>query len=227
MTNLPMTSLPAKSRPTTGREETGENVARTAPKDDGGMRRCVATRQSRPRRELIRFVIGPDGGLAPDFEEKLPGRGFWVGADLESLEAARRGRAFQRAARQQLAVPGDLEARVESGLAQRCCNLLGLARRSGLLAAGYEGACEWLREGRGAVLVEALDGAENGRRALAGLARGLPLVSVLTAAEMGAAIGRDITVHAVLGPGRLTERFALEAGRLAGFRTGPTDGRQE
>ena len=81
-------------------------------------------------------------------------------------------------------------------------------------------------EGRGAVLVEALDGAENGRRALAGLAQGLPVLSILTAAEIGAAIGRDFTVHAVLGPGRLAERFALEAGRLAGFRSGTADGRQ-
>jgi len=221
-----MTNRLAKSRSKTSREEAGGTVARAATQDDGGMRRCVATRQSRPRRELIRFVIGPDGGLAPDFEEKLPGRGYWVGADPKSLEAARCGRAFQRAARRPLSVPGDLEARVEAGLARRCCSLLGLARRSGLLAAGYEGACEWLREGRGAVLVEALDGAENGRRALAGLARGLPVVSVLTAAETGAAIGRDFTVHAVLGPGRLAERFLLEAGRLAGFRNGTADGRQ-
>ena len=190
------------------------------------MRRCVATRQCRPRQELIRFVIGPDGGLAPDLEEKLPGRGYWVSADSKSLDAARRGRAFQRAARRQFSLPGDLEARVEAGLVQRCCGLLGLARRSGMLAAGYEGACEWLRAGRGGLLVEALDGAANGRRALAGLARGLPVVSVLTAAEMGAAIGRDITVHAVLGPGRLAERFAREAGRLAGFRNGTADGRQ-
>ena len=190
------------------------------------MRRCVATRQSRPRRELIRFVVGPDGGLAPDFEEKLPGRGYWVGADLRSLEAARRGRAFQRAARRRLCIPGDLEARVEAGLARRCCSLLGLARRSGQLAAGFEGAREWLRQGRGAILVEALDGAQNGKRALAGPARGLPILSVLTAAEMGAAIGRDTTVHAVLGPGRLAERFALEAGRLAGFRNETADGRQ-
>lgn len=201
-------------------------MASAATKDGGGMRRCVATRQCRPREELIRFVIGPDGGLAPDLEEKLPGRGYWVGADSKSLEAALRGRAFQRAARRRLSVPDNLEARVEAGLAERCCGLLGLARRSGLLAAGYEGAREWLREGRGGLLVEALDGAENGRRALAGLARGLPAVSVLTAAEMGAAIGRDITVHAVLGPGRLAERFAREAGRLAGFRTGTADGRQ-
>ena len=223
-----MTNPPAKSRQTqtTSREETGGTVARTATKDDGGMRRCVATRQSRPRRELIRFVVGPDGRLAPDFEEKLPGRGIWVGADAESLEAAQRGRAFQRAARQRLSVPDDLEMRVETGLAQRCCSLLGLARRSGQLAAGFDRVCEWLREGRSAVLVEALDGAENGRRALAGLARGVPTVSVLTAAEMGAAIGRDFTVHAVLGPGRLAERFALEAGRLAGFRNATADGRQ-
>ncbi len=190
------------------------------------MRRCVATRQSRPRPELIRFVIGPEGALAPDFEEKLPGRGYWVGADRESLQAAQRGRAFQRAARRRIAVPDDLEARVEAGLAARCAGLLGFARRAGLLATGFEDASGWIRAGRAALLVEALDGAENGRRALLGRARGLPMVSVLTAAEMGRAIGRDRAVHAVLGPGRLTERFAVAAARLAGFRDGTADGRR-
>ncbi|MCY4318248.1 MAG: DUF448 domain-containing protein [Alphaproteobacteria bacterium] len=201
-------------------------MARTATKNRDGMRRCVATQRRRPRQELIRFVIGPDGALAPDFGERLPGRGYWVSADSVCLEVAQRGRAFQSAARQQLSIPCDLEARVESGLAKRCGSLLGLARRSGTLAAGYENAREWLQEDRGAVLVQALDGARNSRRALTGLARGLPILSVLTAAEMGAAIGRDFTVHAVLGPGRLAERFALEAGRLAGFRSRTADGRQ-
>jgi len=49
----------------------------------------------------------------------------------------------------------------------------------------------------------------------------LPLVDVLTAAELGAAFGRDHVVHAVVGPGRLAAALLVEAARLVGFRAPP------
>ena len=71
---------------------------------------------------------------------------------------------------------------------------------------------------RPAVLLAALDGAEGGRRKLAGLGRGLPLICALTAAEIGAAFGRDHVVNASLGPGPLGRRLIADAQKLVGFR---------
>src|SRR6185437_8940793 len=84
--------------------------------------------------------------------------------------------------------------------------------------AGYEKVRSALRDGEAAVLLAAADGGESGREKVRAAAPALPLVDVLTAAELGAAFGRDHVVHAVVGPGRLAKALLGDAARLAGFR---------
>ncbi len=79
---------------------------------------------------------------------------------------------------------------------------------------------EAVRAGNTAVLFEAVDAAEGGRRKMRGLGRGLPIAVALTAAEIGAAFGRDHVVHASVGAGPLSVRLLADAGKLAGFRAG-------
>ena len=103
---------------------------------------------------------------------------------------------------------------------QRCVDAIGLARRAGLAVAGFEKFCEAVRTGKAGLLLLALDGAEGGRRKMRALARGLPVATVLTAAEMGAVFGRDHVVHVAIGDGRLSGRLIADAEKLAGFRPG-------
>jgi len=42
------------------------------------LRTCVACRQVRPKRELVRVVRPPEGGLMVDERGKAPGRGAYV-----------------------------------------------------------------------------------------------------------------------------------------------------
>src|SRR5258707_9749844 len=56
--------------------------------EDGPLRRCIATREVKPKDALLRFVAGPDNELVPDIAGKLPGRGLWVSADRAALELA-------------------------------------------------------------------------------------------------------------------------------------------
>lgn len=127
-------------------------------------------------------------------------------------------RLFARAAKQPVVVPTALADRVEALLVQRCVDAIGLARRAGLAVAGFERVCESLRGGKAALLLAAVDGAEGGRRKLQGLGRGLPLICVLTGAEIGGAFGREHVVNASLGSGPLCRRLLLDAKKLAGFR---------
>jgi uncharacterized protein len=46
----------------------------------------------------------------------------------------------------------------------------------------------------------------------------LPLICVLTAAEIGAAFGREHVVNASLGAGPLCGRLIADAQKIAGFR---------
>lgn len=168
----------------------------------------------------MRFVVGPQGELVPDVAANLPGRGLWLTPRREILERALAKRLFARAARRPLSVPEAFSDRVEALLARRCCDAIGLARRSGLAVAGFEKVREAVRSGRAAVLLSALDGAEGGRGKVRALGRHLPLVTVLVAAELGEVFGRDHVVHAAIGGGRLSGRLISDAEKLAGFRSG-------
>ena len=134
------------------------------------------------------------------------------------VERAVAKRVFARAARRPVEIPQGLADRVEALLVRRCCDALGLARRAGLAVAGFERAGEAVRRGDAALLLLARDGAEAGRRKLAGAARDIATAAVLSADEMSAAFARDRVVFVAIGPGSLSSRLRLDLGRLAGFR---------
>jgi predicted RNA-binding protein YlxR (DUF448 family) len=61
------------------------------------VRTCVACREEGGKRQLVRFVRGPDGLVAVDRTGRAPGRGAYLHASAECLEAARRRKALDRA----------------------------------------------------------------------------------------------------------------------------------
>jgi uncharacterized protein len=185
---------------------------------EGSQRRCIVTGEVRERARLLRCVVGPDGAIVPDIEGRLPGRGLWLTPRRDIVERALQKRLFARAARRPVAVPPELADRIESLLARRCSDLLGLARRAGHAVAGFERVGEAVRDGRAELLLEARDGAEGGRRRVAAHARGVPIVGVLTATELGAAFGRERVVHAAVGGGALAARLLSELSRLGEMR---------
>jgi uncharacterized protein len=194
--------------------------------ESGPQRRCLATGEVRPKAALVRFVVSPDGTVVPDVAGRLPGRGLWLTARRDIVAAAAAKKVFARAARRAVIASADLPDAVERLLARRCCELIGLARRAGAAVTGFEKVREELRAGRVGAALEASDGAEGGRDKLLRLGRGLvAVVDVLTAAELGAAFGRDRAVHGALAPGRLAERLVEDASRLKGFRAAGAAGR--
>ena len=60
-------------------------------------RQCVGCRERKEKRELIRVVRSPEGGISLDFKGKKPGRGAYLCPDLECLKRARKSRALERA----------------------------------------------------------------------------------------------------------------------------------
>jgi len=180
---------------------------------------------------MIRFVVGPDRALVPDLAATLPGRGIWLSACGDVLETARAqgglGRAFARAARGPVIVPPDLPAVLEAALARRIGEFLGLARRAGQAVAGFDKAREWLRTGRGRLILQASDGSASERaRFLSGAGKGITILDPLPGSALGRVFGRDhVVVHVAIAPGRLGERLAQEAKRLMGLRRDAAGGK--
>ncbi len=190
---------------------------------NGPERRCIATGRSRPRQELVRFVIGPDGTLCPDVLGRLPGRGIWVSADRQALETAIRRGLFARAAAAAGAagaavkIPEDLPGDVERLLARRVVELVALARKAGCAVAGFERVKRWLAEGRVQVLLQAADGSARGKGKL-WTPQGGRFFGMLGSAELGLAFGRESVIHGALAAGGLATRVVEDATRLVGFR---------
>ncbi|MCW5773654.1 MAG: RNA-binding protein [Rhodospirillaceae bacterium] len=201
---------------TQGRDAASEREA------DASARRCIVTRESAPRTGLLRLVLGPDGVVVPDLAENLPGRGAWVSADRTALATAVAKSMFGHAFRQAAKAPADLPDRVERLLVERCIALIGFARRAGGVVFGYERVRAAVAAGEVALLLTASDSEGRDAAELASRYRG-ERFAVLTADEIGAALGRAGIVHLGLKPGRLAAALARELQRLAGFRAGASE----
>jgi predicted RNA-binding protein YlxR (DUF448 family) len=192
------------------------------------LRRCIVTRQALEKPALIRFVIDPEGRVTPDLKERLPGRGLWVTADRAILEQAVAKNAFSRAAKQSVKVDRDLTDRVIELARREVAELVGLARKSGQLVAGFEKVEAALRSGKVRVLVAASDGAADGRGKLARVARsGVEICAPLTAAELARALGREHAVHAAIKAGGIAEKTIIASRRFTALAQGPEQGVRE
>lgn len=186
-------------------------------------RRDIVSGAVMPEHRLIRFVSGPGGELVPDLGRKLPGRGLWVAAERSAIEIAARKGLFSRAAKQRLTPGDDLAAQVDQLLFRRLLDGLGLARRAGALIFGLEKVASAIREGKVGWMVEALDGAEDGRGKLLALARHQTprpgLLGLFTSDEMGLALGGGNVIHTAFLAGRACSHWSLDVERLSGFRS--------
>jgi hypothetical protein len=186
------------------------------------MRRDIVSAAVMDEDRLVRFVAGPDGAVIPDVACKLPGRGLWVAADRASIDIAVRKGLFTRAAQTRLTAPSDLADQTTALLLRRLLSFLGLARKAGELTFGFAKVLSAIEAGKAAHLIEAIDGAADGRRKLLAAARRsspkLRLIALFTTNELSLALGGENVIHTALLAGRASDRWTIEVERLSGFR---------
>jgi hypothetical protein len=210
----PVNAMESKPDASPGPEAVGEEDDETGP-----LRRCIASGERMDPDQMIRFVVGPEDRLVPDIAGKLPGRGIWVSARLDRLQLAVGKHLFARAARRPVKVDPDLPATVERLVERQCLDMIGLAKRAGAAVAGFDKVEAMLRKAPVGVLIEASDGAADGRGKLRRLAPDAPVISLFSAAMLAAAMGRDgVLVHVAVARGKLAQRLVAASGRLAGLR---------
>src|SRR5580692_4723587 len=184
-------------------------------------RRDIVSGEVMDEARLVRFVAGPGGQVTPDLARKLPGRGIWVAASREAVGTAAKKGLFARAAKAKLIAPPGLADQVERLLHQRLLSALGLARKAGELTFGFERVLAAINGGKAAWLVEASDGAEDGRRKLTDAARRAErsprLITTFTSGELGLALGGENVIHTAFLAGRGAERWTSDVERLSGF----------
>ena len=190
------------------------------------VRACALSRARRPKDELIRFVLGPDGTIVPDLKERLPGRGVWLTAAHDIVADAAKRNVFTRALKTQVKVPEGLAGQVEQLLAEAASQALALANKAGEVVFGNAKVEEAIGKGRVLALIHAKEAAEDGCRKLDGKARGMrgegpiPAIRVLGADELGLASGRANVIHAALIQGGAARNVLAAASRLERYRKG-------
>lgn len=193
---------------------------------DDSVRACALTRARRPKDELIRFVLGPDGWIVPDLKEKLPGRGVWLTAAHDIVADAAKRKVFARALKTEVKAPEGLAAQVDRLLAEAALSALSLANKAGEATFGHAKVEEAIARGRVLALIHAKEAADDGCRKLDGKARGMadgspvPAVRAFSTDELGLASGRTNVIHAALIQGGAARKFLAAAARLERYRKG-------
>ncbi len=60
------------------------------------LRKCVATNEQFPKKELIRIVRTPEGEVKIDLTGKLNGRGAYLSKSMEAIELAKKKKILDR-----------------------------------------------------------------------------------------------------------------------------------
>ena len=195
--------------------------------ETGPVRRCALTRDRRPKEELIRFVLGPDGTIVPDLKERLPGRGVWLTASKDCVAEAAKRNAFAAALKTKVSVPPGLAEQVDRLLAEAALKRFGPCQqgRSGGVRLrqdrgghrqrrGYRPRCTPKRPARMAAASSTANFGRN--RGIEGLAPS----RAFSTDELGLASGRTNVIHAALIQGGAALALLAAASRLERYRKG-------
>lgn len=182
-------------------------------------RRCVVDGLSYPKSALIRFCADPNGMVVPDIYTKLPGRGFWVRANFESLENfVKKPELAKRALKSNVFFPSDFFNIIESLLIKDVLSLISLARKTGRAIAGFEMTQKALVSQNVSAIIQAMDGSRREKSRLKIYDNNIDVIICLTGEEIGLAFGRKNVIHSALLSGGLTKRIVEKTKRLANIR---------
>ena len=123
--------------------------------ENGPQRTCVACRQTKNKKQLIRYVVAPGGAILVDYRQRLPGRGAYTCISTQCLLDAVKKNGFQRCFKgQYLSVDTtELSQQLMTAVEQKTKNLIGMSRKSRQLVSGSNAVIEALRKGSSLALV--------------------------------------------------------------------------
>ena len=75
------------------------------------MRTCIACREEKPKKEMLRVVRSSEGAISLDFSDKLPGRGAYICNSAECVKKLKKYRLLNKTFSAD--VPEEVYARIE------------------------------------------------------------------------------------------------------------------
>lgn len=176
-------------------------------------RRCAVTGCTAASAFLLGFVAAPSGKVVADWKENLPAEHrIYLAAQSSVLREAIARQIFSGLGTHVVADEALLK-QVENQWKERMLSLLSLCKRSGAIVMGFEKCKAAIASKRAQMLVQACDGAEDGRNKLSKLAfhHDVFVWERFEKADLAQVTGMANQTHIVLNYGGLTTKFKEEA----------------
>jgi predicted RNA-binding protein YlxR (DUF448 family) len=186
-------------------------------------RTCVACRKKGIKGELIKLANTPQGVII-DYSEKLPGRGAYVCAEMPCIGKVLKEGALSRAFKESVKSPKteDFVAELDKKINRKIASLLGMARKSGVVAAGFDSAIEAAMRDTGGLVIMAQDLSDNTRKKAMEAGTGFTgrLVEYSTKDMLGSMLGMDPVGIVFIKNKELSDSLNKEIRRLINIRRG-------
>ncbi len=123
--------------------------------EKGPQRTCIACRQTKDKKQLVRYVVAPDGAVMVDYLQRLPGRGAYTCIEKQCLLDAVKKNSFQRCFKGQCPLVDSIQlvGQVTQAVEKKITSLIGMARKSKQFIAGSNAVIEALRKGSPLALI--------------------------------------------------------------------------
>jgi len=186
--------------------------------EKGPQRTCVACRQTKNKKELVRYVLAPDKTVLVDYRQHLPGRGGYTCFSAACLQDAVKRRGFQRCFKtQNLSVDAEeLLKQLVAAVEQKVTSLLGMARKSGQLISGSNAIIDALRKTTSiALVILAVDISAAIGRKIEGLAgkSDIYCVQLYDKQQLGQMLGKEERSVIAVQAGQLADSLLNELHR--------------
>ncbi len=198
-----------------------------------GVRQCVVTRERRPKGELVRLMVDPEGQVAIDLLDRAPGRGVYVRADRATLHRALTGKGMGKTFRGRVRPMSSeaVEALIDGArdrLDRRLLEMVGIARRAGVAAIGMDAVIGVLSETPAvpSAPVVVLTARDLSERSLGRVKEHADLAArfvelAVGKTEFGSKLGRSDVGVVAIRPSALATRIVAEAVRRDGLDAVP------
>ena len=80
------------------------------------MRQCMGCSEHKPKKELLRVVLSPDGEVSLDFTGKKSGRGAYICKNVKCLQKARKNQRIAKSL--DAAIPDEVYDKLEAELTE-------------------------------------------------------------------------------------------------------------
>ncbi|MDB5492233.1 MAG: hypothetical protein JWO78_2082 [Micavibrio sp.] len=177
---------------------------------------CAQSGEALAKDRVLRFVIGPENTLYPDFAEKLPGKEFFVNLYRPVMEAALKDNPFGA----DVVIPPNMMDQIEAGLRHQALSMLSMTKKAGQLLTGAEKTEGMLKSGKGSIYLTASPKDADTRMTLSFHAQSnnARIVDFFTSDELSKASGANKVYHAALGRGGTATKFFVHVKRMNLFR---------